>query len=287
LSQTDRPKRPAFTLIELLVVIAIIAILIALLLPAVQKVREAAARTESTNNLKQMALAGHAHNDGTGYLPAHQSSDYNYSPPNYVYKESNYFYSILPYIEQDNILKNSTQTFASGGINYTYSGYFYGTAYQQVIKTYLNPSDPTAPDGKGGGSYGLSGYAANGTALPYTYRYVSGTYSYTTGQRVKLGSGFPDGTSNTALLAEKYAKCNGVYSYWGYGYYTYFNAGTPIQVQPTPAACNYTLLQTARSDSLLVALADGSVRGVSPSINLNTWRLACTPNDGQTLPNDW
>src|ERR671936_393495 len=98
-----RTRSRGFTLIELLVVIAIIAILIGLLLPAVQKVREAAARTRSQNNLKQIALATHNFNDAyQGKLPA-MTDVGNGAPTRYGLQSLSF--NILPYIEQDNVYK--------------------------------------------------------------------------------------------------------------------------------------------------------------------------------------
>jgi prepilin-type N-terminal cleavage/methylation domain-containing protein len=127
----------AFTLVELLVVIAIIAILIGLLLPAVQKVREAAARTQSFNNLKQASLALHNCNDTNGRLPPAVGYFPATANPGWVQPagQGTLQYFLLPYIEQDNLFK------AVQGASWNLPPNVNGG----VVKTYIAPGDPTVP----------------------------------------------------------------------------------------------------------------------------------------------
>jgi prepilin-type N-terminal cleavage/methylation domain-containing protein len=243
-----KPGR-GFTLIELLVVIAIIAILIGLLVPAVQKVREAAARIQSTNNLKQMALALHNMNDTNGVLPLNEGQYPNggtrYQPDTTQNVIGTVQFWMLPFIEQDNVQKlQCTGPPPNQGIHPDswWCGY--------NIKTYWSPGDPTAPaNGEpdtGNPRWGTS-YAPNesvfnaGRHLGSNNGWLAGaadrsTTPGATNPTARIPATFQDGTSNTIVFAEKNMICGpgGAQAtfYWGE---TCYDCGSPGNY---PFSCN-------------------------------------------------
>jgi len=287
-----RHSRMGFTLIELLVVIAIIAILIGLLLPAVQKVREAAARMSCQNNLKQLGLATQNFHDTNAIMPPGMIT--GGTPIGSV------TYLILPYMEQGNLF-----TQANGNSD---------TVGRTVVKAYLCPSDSSA---SGGLTPMRQGYAGTNYVANLAVLRVS-TNGYQGG--VSILAAYQDGTSNTILWAEHYLNCyvgpgtcggGCTYPSWASrtpGGLTFpwwdsptFNrtsqypggenigAGVQAIFQVTPAlgSCNWRVPQTPHTGSMQIGLGDGSVRGVSSSVSLTAWQRAANPNDGNVLDSTW
>jgi prepilin-type N-terminal cleavage/methylation domain-containing protein len=257
-----RADRSGFTLIELLVVIAIIAILIGLLLPAVQRVREAAARTQTLSNLKNVALATHNYQGTNGRLP-----------PMWIDAPApagSLHFLLLPYVEMDNLYKQ-----ANG----------YGpNAWTTVVNIYTTPMDNSAPTSTVSG-WGVANLAAN-------YQVFGGGPTIWNGGLTIQRIG--DGSSNTVFFATKYGQCGYGGSLWAYGPWNWsymamfaYSSQDPPQVAPTVAQCNPALAQGYTASGAMVAMGDGSCRPISPGINPLTWWYVCTPNGGEVLPNDW
>jgi type II secretory pathway pseudopilin PulG len=306
------------------VVIAIIAVLIGLLLPAVQKVREAASRIKCANNLKQLGLAAHHYHDAHGHLPPVIGY---YPPASGAF--GTYFFHLLPFIEQDNLYRSARGSVPFPPPDGPTVVHFPGNnnVYSQPVKTFLCPSDPSV-DADGvvtinGFPFGASSYAPNAMV-------ISQRFAISPQGKARIPADIQDGTSNTILQAEKYARCSntvmapafrdggtawaycGVVPFpWepppmappraafgpGFAIRAFAAVGAPnaigeasiFQVQPTPflGNCDPTRAATAHPGGILVGQADGSVRTLAPTMSGTTWWAAVTPAGGEVLGADW
>ena len=299
-------SRGGFSLIELLVVIAIIAVLLGLLVPAVQKAREAAARIQCCNNLRQIGIARHDFHTAYGRMPCGIGwwSEPNTASPGKAFGIC--WFHVLPFIEQDSLYKSS----------FDGTSYFAGNngVYTRPIKTYVCPSDPST-EGAGvvtlysGAVWGAMSYAANTQidAICDKNGILQDIYG-----NFRLESSCPDGTSNTIYVAEKYAHCtNAIYkeggTLWAYwigdasiqplhaayalsiwnGYSVGPSSKFSVRPNPFRGNCDPTLASSPHSGGINVCMVDGSVRFVSEGISGTTWWAACTPSGGEVLGNDW
>jgi prepilin-type N-terminal cleavage/methylation domain-containing protein len=315
-------RRRGLTLIELLVVVAIIAVLIGLLLPAVQKVREAASRIKCANNLKQLGLAAHNYHDSHEHLPP----VFGYYPPAGE-AFGTYLFHLLPHLEQDSLYRAALGEVPApdGPTIVHYPGN--NNVYSQPVTIFLCPSDPSVgPDGVvtiNGFPFGASSYVPN--AMVISQRFPIGPQG-----KARIPADIQDGASNTILHAEKYAHCSNTVmapafrdggNAWAYGVAGFFpwlpppmtpprqgfgpgfairglaasgapdaiGEGSRFQVQPTPflGNCDPTRAATAHVGGMLVSLADGSVRTLAPKMSGKTWWAAVTPAGGEVLGSDW
>jgi len=243
------PYRRGFTLIELLVVIAIIAILIGLLLPAVQKVREAANRMKCSNNLKQMGLALHNYNDTYGTLPKGQYAWVDQptamKPP---YEGSwSWQAQIQPFIEGDNIYRMAKAFAEGGGSNY-YSWYNPACPIKQTM--YTCPSDSRGGQSFPGASSGIKDQAIT------SYLGNAGTTSTAEdgvlyrNSTVKI-TDMTDGTSNTIMVGERPPNSNLEFGWW-FAAYGYDGRGTAdcVMTSIDPAAPSYFMANYSSAPNL-------------------------------------
>jgi prepilin-type N-terminal cleavage/methylation domain-containing protein len=267
-------RRRGFTLFQLLVVLAILAILIGLALPAIQKVRQAAARIKCANNLRQIGIAMHNANDTYGTFPP--------AVGNFPAGDKEHFGTVLfhalPFVEQDNLYQSATDE--EKNISVWNNG-----VYKQALKVYVSPLDSTLPDSVFDGWLGTTSYAANFQ--------VFGNPSDNTMQGARKLTDVTDGTSNTIMFAMRFQVCNGEPNGWGYAgegprapVFAFLSTGK-FQVAPRQSECDTNLAQAPVSAGLNISCCDAAVRFVTDRVSPQTWWAACTPDGGEILGADW
>jgi prepilin-type N-terminal cleavage/methylation domain-containing protein len=293
--------RLGFTLVELLVVMAILGTLAGLLLPAVQKVREAANGVACSDHLRQLSLAAQNCQDAQGLLPPGLGWFPNPAAPTAY---GTVLFHLLPFIEEDNLYQQSLYgRYHLAGAN---------NVLTHPVALFRCPSDPSyrqsgvVVDAQGT-PWGASSYAANAQAICLVR--PNGVLINPQGM-ARIPFSFADGTSNTILFSEKYADCtNSSYpqggNYWAYwitganiqpchpgfevswtGYS--IGPGSKFQRQPSPfrGNCDPTLASTPHPTGIHTGMADGSVRYLSAAISPYTWWYLCTPSGGETISQD-
>jgi prepilin-type N-terminal cleavage/methylation domain-containing protein/prepilin-type processing-associated H-X9-DG protein len=317
-SLVGRPSRHAFTLIELLVVIAIIAVLIGLLLPAVQKVRDSAARSKCQNNLKQIGIALHAFHDARGTFPS------GHVERGGVYY-SGWPIDILPYAEQSNLYQKYDDTVANVSATNT-------PILQSRVPIYECPSDmrvgqqsiipeTTSPSGAAGtiwyapssykGMSGIGNAANTNSYAGYDTEVINAMQANPSGRGVLHGDGdsglkpefiptIRDGTSNTLFAGEYTTKTHVTRGpFWGHSFNLYILGGAwPYSFtmipdydkcrdtpgNPNENFCKYGWGSLHGAGQINFLFCDGSVRVIPQNIDMNIFMAMSTISGGEVIP---
>ena len=282
-------SRVAFTLIELLVVIAIIAVLIALLVPAVQKVREAAARTQCTNNMKQIAIATHGYHDVYRKFPY---ATIDRLPGEATSTWSTGLILILPFLEQDAVAKRWNPKLARNDSSTEATlGYSNSTLQKRLIPTFVcptmnPPSGPLTAEDRAYCSYLFNAGTQDASLLHYATFYgvpepaydgaivpcITATATSTNLNAKTSMASITDGTSNTLMLGETDFKPAGISStsmggVWAFGYigYSWGTTFHPFNKHDNTTTV-FGAFRSEHTGGGNFALMDGSVRFVPASI---------------------
>jgi prepilin-type N-terminal cleavage/methylation domain-containing protein len=297
--------RKAFTLVELLVVMAIIAILMGLLLPAVQKVRDAAARTRTMHNMRQCAIGIANYESAKGRYPPALDWSNPLAPNNGPY--GTIFYHLLPFVEMDNLLNSGAYQPVAGQTAYQANVANPVAAYTRPVPSYKDIQNPGmdadgiargAAAGWGGVGWGASYPLFGGLSGP-----IGGLTSWTNNSKRTVDD-IRDGTSNTFMFVQKYTTCNTggsqggtLWAYWAnaqwspwFGYpalgssdTTYVGPNSKFQIAPLPydsAACNPYLTQSTRITGICVVFCDSHTAFISSDVSNGTWWALVTPASG-------
>ncbi len=299
-------SRPGYGLFQLLVVIALLALLLGLMLPAVFKVRLAAARMQSSNNLKQIGLAVH------NYASVNNDS----LPPGVDDKQFSVLFQLLPYLEQDNLYKAVDKTVdCDDKAN--------AKVRSSIIKTYLSPSDSLNENAPAGGT---NYFAMTGSKMSIG----DNDGLFCRNNKFNIGN-IPDGSSNTVLFVEMLRGDGGKKAESVQRQHVRLKAGDLANLKDTDGVKDFEngknivanrgsawidgrfLRATTNAtrgmldkkpdvdcggegglagvrmvgDGTLVVLGDGSVRSISPKLSFVTWQNACHASDGNVLGADW